>query len=76
MENMSRSSCQDHKFAGIKQKKFNGVWFEKERKKERKKLLKANQPQIKELCDILPAPGNPALAEEWNAASKIADLLN
>lgn len=46
---------------------------EKERRKEVKKetLLKANQPQIKELYDIPPAPGNRALAEEWNAASKI-----
>lgn len=76
MENMRRSSCQDHKFAGIKQKKVNGMWFKKERKKERKKLLKANQPQIKELCDIPPAPGNRALTEEWNAASKIADLMS
>lgn len=52
------------------------MWFKKERKKGRKKLLKANQPQIKELCDIPLAPGNGALAEEWNAASKIADLMS
>lgn len=37
MEQMRRSSCQDHKFAGIKQKKFSGMWFKKERRKEGKR---------------------------------------
>lgn len=51
MENMRRSSCQDHRFAGIKQKKARiERKTERERKKGKgKKLLKAKQPQIKEL---------------------------
>lgn len=37
MENMRRSSCQDHKFAGIKQKKNSMECGFKKRKEERKK---------------------------------------